>query len=198
MKTPPDAETVCIRTQTVTVIAPFSQGISRLEELGTSTQFWVDTPINDSAPFARPFRSVVKVGFAIGGGERALLETTLPLFDPALSKIRLAWLCCSNFHWSMGAGGGISEHVVPSPVKPAPHLQVRPPGVLVQVALGLQPPFPVKHSLVSLQVSPSPENPDLHAQVLPPLVFVQMALVSQPPLPVVHSLTSLHVSPSPE
>jgi hypothetical protein len=171
--------------------------MSKLEELGTSTQFWAGA-INDRAPFARPFRSVVKVGFAIGGGERAFVETTLPLFAPALSKIVLGWLCSSNFHWSIGAGGGISEHVRPSPVNPAPHLQVRPPVVLVQVALALQPPFPVKHSLMSLQVSPSPEKPDLQAQVLPPEVFVQVALVSQPPLPVAHSLMSLHVSPSPE
>ena len=48
-------------------------------------------------------------------------------------------------------------HVIPSPLKPPLQVQVREPGVLVQVAFTLQPPLEVKHSLTSVHpVAPVP------------------------------------------
>ena len=69
------------------------------------------------------------------------------------------------------------------------------PDVFAQVALALQPPLPVRHSLTSVQpVEPLPEYPEGHApQVKEPTVFVQTVSGSQPPLPVRHSFTSTHV-----
>ena len=40
--------------------------------------------------------------------------------------------------------------VRPSPVKPASQVQLRPPGVLVHVAYGEQPPLEVVHSFTSV------------------------------------------------
>jgi len=68
-------------------------------------------------------------------------------------------------------------------------VQVREPGVLVQVALALQPPLFVAHSSISVQVIPSPENPVLQVHVTPlmgPLLSAQFALALQPPLFVLH------------
>jgi hypothetical protein len=50
----------------------------------------------------------------------------------------------------------LPTQVTPSPAVPGLHMQVRLPGVLVQVALALQPPLFVAHSLTSAQVSPLP------------------------------------------
>ena len=69
-------------------------------------------------------------------------------------------------------------------------VQVRAPGVLVQVASFAQPPLLVAHSLMSVQVTPSPVKPALQAQVREPGVLVQVALAEQPPLLVLHSSMS--------
>jgi hypothetical protein len=78
-------------------------------------------------------------------------------------------------------------------------MQVRAPGVFVQVAFASQPPLAVAHSLISAQLEPSPLHPVLQAQIRDPGVLVQVALASHPPFPVAHSLMSTQlVSPVPE
>jgi hypothetical protein len=50
-----------------------------------------------------------------------------------------------------------SAQLMPSPLNPALHAQVKPPGVLVHVASAWQLFAPLVHSLTSSQVTPSPE-----------------------------------------
>lgn len=90
---------------------------------------------------------------------------------------------------------GRTTQVTPSPTKPTLQVQVREPGVLVQVALAEQPPLFVAHSSTSVQVTPSPVKPLLQAQVREPTVLVQAAFALQPPLFVAHSLMSTQAEP---
>jgi hypothetical protein len=85
--------------------------------------------------------------------------------------------------------------VRPLPAKPELHAHVRAPGVLVHVALTLQPPLLVAHSLTSVQVTPSPVKPVAHVQVREPGVLAHVAFTLQPPLFVAHSFTSSQPSP---
>ena len=59
----------------------------------------------------------------------------------------------------------MSVQVTPLPVKPAWQAHVREPVVLVQVALALQPPLFVRHSLMSTHVEPDLAKPIV--QVIP-------------------------------
>ena len=70
------------------------------------------------------------------------------------------------------------------------------PAVFVHVALALQPPLFVAHSLTSVHVVPLPVKPAAHAQLNVPSRFVQVACGSHGLL--VHSLTSVQVTPLPE
>ena len=49
-----------------------------------------------------------------------------------------------------------SAQLVPFPLKPELHAQVRLPGVLVHAAFASHPPLLVAHSLMSVQVKPVP------------------------------------------
>ena len=86
----------------------------------------------------------------------------------------------------------------PFPVKPARHAHDREPVRLVHVALTLQPPLLVRHSLRSTQLKPSPVKPLGHEQKLAPVELVHVAFDAQPPLFTRHSLVSEQVTPSPE
>jgi hypothetical protein len=96
-------------------------------------------------------------------------------------------------------GGGFATHTCPVPVKPTLQAQVLVPGpLIVQVALGSQPPLAVVQGLTAVQTPPSPLYPGLQAQVA---VFgpvdVHSAVAAQPPLLTAHASIPVHVVPLP-
>src|SRR5262245_49326643 len=56
---------------------------------------------------------------------------------------------------------------VPSPVRPASHVQVNDPGVLAHAACAAQGGVVAAHSLMSLQATPLPSKPVLHTHARP-------------------------------
>ena len=70
---------------------------------------------------------------------------------------------------------------------------MKPPGALVQVVSGSQPPLLVAHSLMSVQpVAPVPLYPEGQGPHMKlPGVLVQVVSASQPPLLAAHSSTSV-------
>mmetsp|Transcript_28388 Transcript_28388/g.57663 ORF Transcript_28388/g.57663 Transcript_28388/m.57663 type:complete len:282 (+) Transcript_28388:121-966(+) len=87
---------------------------------------------------------------------------------------------------------GSPEHVTPLSllVKPASHMQVKLPAVLVQLALSWQLSRSVSHSSTSAHVGPSPAKPWRHTHSNAPSVLIHSAEAAQLWLPSVHSSAS--------
>ena len=109
-----------------------------------------------------------------------------------MAQVALAWqLSVSSPH------SFTSAQVNPSPSYPVLHVQVMPPAVFAQVALGSQLALPVTHSSTLVQlVTPSPANPDLQLQRKLPAVLLHVALAWQLWVPRAHSSSLVQLTPS--
>ena len=74
---------------------------------------------------------------------------------PSRTRLEVAPPSCETV--SIVHVGAVEVQVIPSPVNPVRQAQERLPGMLVQLALTLQPPLPLRHSLMSVHTVPLPE-----------------------------------------